>query len=234
MFRKKFLQAIERNLTSDSRLETGDFTITQSKDDNNEPRLRLAYAFNADYFLDVVFEPDPNRTEMFFVTLSPGNVLKTESVTIKNEDSLLQCARNWSIRVREELDALPFLRETEEIRNRIKEMEERISEFPDEYFSREEANEIKRRLDEVESKLKEHITKSTTNEEEAKEKTTQIEKDVQFLKAMTDGQTKRNWIGSMLVRVAKWMGSPEGQQVLVSGTEVAKHLLGDGKTPVSS
>lgn len=167
----------------------------------------------------------PNRTRMIDVEEQPGGVSQAESLQYNGFNRFLEGIAEWAGRVEEDITASPFTRMINRQAAEIEDLLAKVEQLPDEMFSRDEAEELRKRLGELEQQLSEHIARESEAGDDQEERLQGLKTDFELLKDSVDGLKKRGWAGTLVVRVSKWLRDPVTRDVLKSATDVVRRML---------
>jgi hypothetical protein len=244
MLRAHFLAEVSDTLAFIKMFVSEDFDIGQQHA-NGRSQLTVRYRYDGQYFFFAQVPQNPSdatvgetvkrNTYEIPVRMAPGTMSREETTTVYGSSELLSSMKSWLQNLQTELRALPEVRAQESLRREVHEflqsMAAQITDISEDYFSTEEAETLKQRLGELEKRMEEAAAKAVQDQATLDAKLRAIHREFEGLRAQTAILNKSNWFKAMLVRVGRWMSDPENRQLLQSGAEVTKLLLGAGKTP---
>jgi hypothetical protein len=163
-FYKKLNEALS---TPDPSLRREDFLISEGPPNpggqkaSNSAELRVAYAYNTDYFFHFSFSINQEGNFTGKVAMAPGQHTSRVSFDINtNLDTLIGHIKLWKSALEDELIALPAKRRFDEQQRLLDSLMDQFRHLPEEYFTREEAEDMRAKLDEIESRFSAHINSS--------------------------------------------------------------------------
>jgi hypothetical protein len=247
MIRANFMREIDLTLASNRLFVRADFDVTQADGkEGGGTQLRVTYRYVPGYFFAANIPRHPHEvtvgntvkrnTYEISTVAAPGGMSDHEQITVVGGPELLSALKNWLSNLASDLKALPQMRAQDALRRDVDEWVASVSaelreiENGDAYFSVEEAEGLKDRLSEFEQRMEQIAAKAIQDRAALEERVATIHKDFEALRSQTAILTRASWFKSALVRIAQWLSDPESKKLLQSGTEVAKILLGDGKS----
>jgi hypothetical protein len=163
------------------------------------------------------------------VTARPGDLFSAEHTSVPDATALLAAIRRWVDRIETELAQRPLNREVRRQQGELEKLAKQFDTLPDDYFTREEARDLRFRLDEFEKQLAAQMRQSAENKRESDAALSSLHVDISQLKERIDVLTKKGWSKFLLVRLARWASDPRNRDLLASGAETVKNLLGPGQ-----
>ncbi|MBL8952042.1 MAG: hypothetical protein JNK82_14760 [Myxococcaceae bacterium] len=217
-----------------------DFVVEhKTSKDAETSALMVQYRFDGQYLFRAILPRRRTKTKdspftagefEIGVRLSPGALSSVEEVTYRGKNELLEGIGAWLGCVRGELEALPMARRLQEQEEVLQKLVAAVGDTPDRVPTREEVSNMQQKLKDLESKLTENIHSNFSDKAVLQQKIQELQREFTQLKSTIDGLTLRAWIGTFLVRIARWSTRPENQKLMPSGVEMARKFLGPGET----
>jgi len=173
---------------------------------------------------------DTKSAYKFKINTCPGELILEEGFEYYGKDKMLHSISDWLIRIWEELQALPFNREINNIKTKVDELYEQFSNISDDYFNDEEAEKLKEKLDELHNKFEEQIRKQKITEEELSKKIEKLDKEIDSLKQTVKIYNKKNWFKSFSSKILNWASDPQNQKMIKNGVDIVKGFLPPNNT----
>lgn len=242
--RTVLINEINQMILATNYFEANEFIINSTRN-NDKYVLQIQYQFDSAYKF-IAWIPNQKSKDkdsyspdyQISATVSPGEIGETEHFYYVGRSKLFDGIKEWLIRVRDELIAVPAHRQVVEQKEQLEDI---LTQFPnldsDNYFSQEEVEELKKRLEEMEAKIAENIRNTVTDQKEQKERLEKLENEIKALKVKLTSHKKRAWAGAIGARLIQWAQDPIHRKVLKSGGQEAKTLLlsaGETQEDVSS
>lgn len=191
-----------------------DFEISEINNDYNSI-LRILYY---DYYYEMKFSENSCQ-----IRCSPGKVLIEDRVNIIMDGSL----KFITIRIQEWLERIKndMLHPVEKrliddsIQQFRDEIDSKIGEMEDEYFTNEEGNELRERLEQLEKMILEKDA-----QEELQEEISKMKEEIEFLKATVSTLTKKKWLKNALIKIWSWGQKEENQKLIESGIKLVENV----------
>ena len=155
----------------------------------------------------------------------PGEITGEENFLYFGIEDLNFGFSNWMDNISEELRSVPVRREIEKQGKVLEEILGRLTDIPDEYFTREEAEDYRSRLDELERRFSEKLRNDAESNGHLEAQIENLRQDVEVLKSKLELLKKPGWMKAMAVRVTSWMSDKDNQKLLKTGADIAKILL---------
>lgn len=200
-----------------SKLETGDEGVF----------MKVTCVLQGEYFFEAhIF------SRVYGFRQSPGtDILSTymlQNIEYKNSLEIVNRVVEWARAVRTEIISFPAERILSDIYHTLGGFEEKIKEYPDVPFSREEGQELHKKIIELEKKFEQYFEDISKRNEDIDNSLSSFKTDLEFLKNTIWSLSQRKWYIALRNRAFRWLGTEEGQAVLISGTNIVKTLT-DGK-----
>lgn len=189
-----------------------DFEIDESR----------SYIFSISY--DEFYLNISGNSNILEITYSPGSVLNQESETIpldSFEKKIERIIHNWLLRIKRDLFT--------PIQNRLvidqldkfrTEMNDKLKDMDDTYFSLEEGRQLKEKLDELEA----NFIQASQENEEIRNELEQVKSEIDFLRETINTLSKKKWLGHALTKFFTWSQKKENQLLIKSGFEAVKAI----------
>ena len=204
--------------------QAADFTLT-NRDTGRGYEFAIVYRYDPRFKLQGVIS---SNGETVSGTISPGSLSIGETFKVEGHSEILSLVSTWAGRINEELVAIPMARKIAEQEREIDKLIAQWQVLPDEYFTRDEAEELAHRLVILEEDLKIRIAALDMDEKKLKARTSEIERDIQFLKTQLENQKKPGWARAFATRCVAWARDSENRALLKDGIDIGRKLLGDG------
>ena len=228
MVRQAFLKDLNDAINKSQHFEEHDFQISWKPADIGYDLL-LAYRYDDNYYLSAHVDgaiENEQRDVAIFGIAQPGDIGVTENFRVYGRTRFVAYIRQWLMRLRAELEALPINRLVEEQRQRIEDLIGQLDDLPNEYFSRTEAQELKDRLDRLEEQMVSSVIANAAKDEDVSKRVTALENDFAALKENVEILKKPGWARAFATRVTKWMYDAENRKLVSDGVEITRKLLG--------
>lgn len=236
MLRAALVRDVLAVLSRKSYFETNDFLLSESTPKNStKVQINLRYRHDDAYYFNADIPSQKSKKDEFGTayliegSVCPGEMAYAEKIGVYDKDGLLSAIHDWTVRLHDELSAIPANRQIEEQKRQLEEMLKNFEQLPDEFFSQDEAQQLRQKLDELEKKLVHNIEQTVKDKQELSMKVDAIKADISALKNNLDTHKKKTWVGSLSVRFLNWIKDPTNRQLLKSGVELANNLLTEGK-----
>lgn len=190
-----------------------DFKINEANGYNSE----ISICYN-DYYYKMEFKY--NDCNMVF---SPGEILMKETSNLELssfEYHISSEIRKWLDRIkREMLNPIEKRFIDDSIQTFREEMESKLSEMEDGYFTNEEGDELRERLEKLEK-----IILDKESQEEIQSEITKMKNEIEFLKATISTLTKKKWFKNAIIKIWTWGQKEENRKLIETGVEVVKSI----------
>lgn len=190
-----------------------DFTVDET--DDYENTLYIQYN---DYYFRMVFDSDYCE-----ITYSPGKIFieETDELKILNfEYYIVTKIKEWLNRIKSEmLNPIEKRFIDDSIQKFREEMDSKLSEVDDGYFTNEEGNELREKLEQLENLILERDSQKEMQSEIVK-----MKEEIEFLKATINTLTKRKWFKNALMKMWSWGQKEENRKLIESGVEAVKAI----------
>lgn len=209
--------------------DVADFEIT-SLEQRDANKLQIVYKYDDKYyFVAVIPRAKPSSNDYKIrITEAPGEINEKETNVVDSKYSLTSSIQQWLRRVKEELHAVPIVREVNEQKQKLEEIFDRLKDVEDVAFTREEAATLKAELDSLREQLIAQIQNSSSNKSELEGKIESINNDINSLKTNVEILNKPNWLRVAIARLNKWGQSPENRAMIKDGVAIAQKLISGG------
>lgn len=179
--------------------------------------LKISYE---KYFFRMEFYEYESKCDIKF---SPGKILMEDTSVIKLSDfehEIERLIRVWLNMIKEDLLNPLEMRFVENSIQEFKsEIENKLKEIEDEYFTKEEGIQLKEKLERIESMI---LDKA--DQEEMQSEILKMQQEIEFLKATVDTLTKKKWLKNMLIKIWVWGQKEENQRLIKSGVDAVKTI----------
>ena len=154
------------------------------------------------------------------IKCTPGTIFVegADAKSINYLGKIVETVHNWLNRLKEEV-MKPLERRyiDGELQHFQEQLNNKLDEMDDSYFTRAEAKELKERL-----KILEEMIQNNSNESNAEIE--KIGKEIEFLKTTIDSSTKKKWIKNALTKIWTWGQNPENQKLIENSISVVKAI----------
>ncbi len=189
--------------------------IIEIIDNNYNNKICIKYD---DYYCNMEFNGEPCE-----IKYSPGKVLIEESSALslsKFENNIKTLIQEWLKRIkRDMINPLEKRFVDNSIQKFREEIESKLCEMEDGYFTKDEGNELRERLKQLEKMISER-----DSQEELQAEILRMKGELEFLKATIDTLTKKKWLKNALVKMWVWGQKEENQKLIESGFEAVKTI----------
>lgn len=173
-----------------------------------------------DYYCKMVFKTDSDYCNMVF---SPGEILvkETSELAISSfEYHISSEISKWLDRIkREMLNPVEKRYINDSIQTFREEMESKLSEMEEGYFTNEEGDELRERLEKLEK-----IILDKESQEEIQSEITKMKNEIEFLKQTISTLTKKTWLKNAIIKIWTWGQKEENRKLIETGVEVVKSI----------
>ncbi len=198
------------------RYEDFNIEIADNKDGFvDECVLTIAYD---KYYFQIIFDSSKCR-----ITFSPGDIYVDGSDEIKIDVFMKRYEdyiHEWLIRVKEDILNPVEKRFIDSEINKFKvEMEHKLEEVDDSYFTKEEGNELKERLEQLENSILEQ-----NSQEELQTEILKMKEEIEFLKETINTLSKKKWLRNALIKIWAWGQKDENRKLIETSVETIKSI----------
>lgn len=190
-----------------------DFTIVENSGYGSN--IQIEYS---DYYFRMEF-----GIEYCEIKFSPGKVLIEETINLKLsqfEERISIHIHNWLNRIkRDMLNPIKGRFVDNKIQEFREEVESKLEEIEDNYFTQDEGDKLRERLEQLEKMISE-----MDSQDELKAEISKMKEELEFLKATIDTLTKKKWFKNALVKFWSWGQKEENRKLIESGVEVVKTI----------
>lgn len=170
------------------------------------------------YYFEIIFDSNKCR-----ITFSPGDIYLDGSDEIKIDVFMKRYEdyiHEWLIRVKEDILNPVEKRFIDSEINKFKvEMEHKLEEIDDSYFTKEEGNELKERLEQLENSILEQ-----NSQKELQTEIVKMKEEIKFLKETINTLSKKKWLRNALIRIWTWARKEENRNLIESSVETIKAI----------
>lgn len=154
---------------------------------------------------------------------SPGKVLTDETVELKLsnfEYHIKDQIYEWLKRIKRDiLNPVEKRFIDDSIQKFREEVDSKLSEIEDGYFTKSEGDELRERLDQLEKMILKR-----DSQEEMQSDIAKMKEEIEFLKATINTLTKKKWLKNALVKMWSWGQKEENRKLIESGMEAVKAI----------
>ena len=194
-----------------------DFVINES---NSSTSTTMRIIYNS-FFYNIRFTQDAESCEIYY---NPGFVLSEESDTITMkyiERSIEDSIHDWLRRTKKEmLNPVQERYINMEIQDFRKELDAKLNEIEDTFFTKEESEKLKERLDILEQMISDEKLKNADMQSEVNKMRSEIE----FLRNTVDKMERKKWIKNAFLKIWAWGKDPENQKLIEAGVNTIKTI----------
>lgn len=170
------------------------------------------------YYFEIIFDSNKCR-----ITFSPGDIYLDGSDEIKIDVFMKRYEdyiHEWLIRVKEDILNPVEKRFIDSEINKFKvEMEHKLEEIDDSYFTKEEGNELKERLEQLENSILEQNL-----QEELQTEILKMKEEIEFLKETINTLSKKKWLRNALIKIWAWGQKDENRKLIETSVETIKSI----------
>lgn len=179
--------------------------------------LRISYD---KYYFDIGYNDSDGKWQIRF---SPGKILMEDSTVItmsEFERRIVGALQYWLDLVKEDmLNPLEMRFIANSIQEFKSEIDNKLNEMEDSYFTKEEGDALREKLEQIENM----ILNQTAQDEKEKE-ILKMKEEIEFLKQSIDTLTKKKWLKNALVKMWSWGRKEENRKLIESGVEAVKAI----------
>lgn len=186
--------------------------------------------FTAWYVFDPAFayvcaeDEDENGNRVLRVTTTPGETYDQGMYHCSDVDQVIAEIRKWVVRLDDDLQALPMIRELEAHSRRLRALEAAVEQFADEYPTGAEYRDMLRRLDELEELLAGHIREDAENEAEGEKEIDKLRAEVEVLRQSVANLTQRGFVRWVCARLFAFARRPQAAAEITAAFKTAEAL----------
>jgi hypothetical protein len=201
MIRGKLRNEIMRTL-DDAPFSQNDFDLDTSSSYGGSVAVKLTYRYLDTFRFS--FNLSKTANSQIKVDRCPGAFIENENVTLNDKDEVLSEITDWIRAIKEEMYSSPIAKEFEKTKEKILEMEQKFSNIPDQYFTKEEGDLLKQRLDKVEVEFEEKLREEHETNSNLEREIREMKADMEQLKIQIQALTKQNWFKSFGTKLHGW------------------------------
>lgn len=194
-----------------------DFHIDETTK-STETKVRIAYD-NFFYIINLI--QDRENCEIYY---NPGLVLSNESGIIRMkyfEREIVESIHNWLLRTKTEmLNPVQERYINMEIQNFREQLDVKLREVDDSFFTKAESEELKERLDILEQMIVDEKSKNTDLQSDIDK----MRNEIEFLKNTVDKMEKKKWFKYALLKMWNWSQKPENQNLIEAGVHAVSTI----------
>lgn len=195
-----------------------DFTVDiTSAEDAISKKCNIKIMYDK-YFFNIIL-----GTDNCWMKYSPGSIFLEDSEKVKLNEFFKfkeQTIHNWLLRIKNDmLNPLERRFLDDNIHKFREEIESKLDEIEDDFFTKDEGDELRARLDQLEKMILER-----DSQEELHAEITKMKEEIEFLKATIDNLSKKRWVRNALVKMWSWGQKEENRKLIESGFEVVKAI----------
>lgn len=194
-----------------------DFNIEESITGANT-KVKIKYDI---FFYNISLIQDSESCDVYY---NPGLVLSEESDTISMkffEKNIVNSIHNWLDRTKiEMLNPIQERFINMEIKNFREQLDAKLNEIDNSFFTKAESDELKKRLDILEQMISDEKVKNT----ELQSEISKMKKEIEFLKNTVDKMEKKKWLRNALLKMWNWSQKPENQKLIEAGVNTVREI----------
>lgn len=177
--------------------------------------IRIRYN---EYYCKMQFDDDCCQ-----ITFSPGKVLTEETVELNLsifENRIEKYIYSWLPRIkRDMINPVEKRFVDSSIQEFRSEIENKLSEIDDGYFTKEEGELLRERLEQLEN-----IISERDSQEELQSEVAKMKEEIEFLKATVDTLSKKKWFRNALIKIWTWGQKDENRKLIETSVETIKSI----------
>lgn len=188
--------------------------------DENQSYILLSISYD-EYYLQIRNSSNKDTLE---ITFSPGTVMNRESEDISFsyfEKKIETIIHNWLDRIKRDLltpiQERIIIDKLDKFRDEIN---EKLKDMDDTFFSAEEGRQLKEKLDELET----NFVQASQENEEIKDELEKLKSEINFLRETINTMSKKKWFGHAITKLITWGQKKENQMLIKSGFEAVKAI----------
>lgn len=156
---------------------------------------------------------------------SPGKFIDREEIEGNGsyfESDMKNRIETWLERIKIEfLESIDVRTFNDMMESFTVELDEKLQEVEDTYFTKEEGMQLEERLNMLEEIIRQR-EEATQENEKLNSEIDKIKMELEFLKATINSTTKRKWLKNMLLKINAWRKDPENKQLIQLGMDGVK------------
>ena len=170
---------------------------------------------------------EEEEIETYVVTgkVSPGEMILEEDLRFEGRNEISRQIKRWLNSIWEELVASPLNKMIDEQNEIIEKIKSQVNQIPEDYFTKDEANELREKINSLEENLKNQIESQASENDNLKQKLSELENEMDSLRATIPLLNKRNWFKSSMTKMYKWISKENNRKLLKDGAKLLKPLL---------
>ena len=177
-----------------------------------------------EFYFQIEF--DINETSNVRLSYVPGVIFYEDADTILLSNfysNIKRTITSWLARVKiEMLNPIQCRYVDNTIEIFMDEINERLEDIDDTYFTKSEGEDLANRLDQLEKLLTER--QDQNENKELLQEIVRMKNEIKFLKDTIDKTTKRKWLRNTLLKRRAWGKNPQNQELIKMGMEGVKAL----------
>ena len=196
------------------------FRFEDFKFDESKSYILLSILYD-EFYLNIC---EYNNNNIVEITYSPGTVKDHESEELSLsffERNIVNIIHNWLDRIKRDLltpiQERIIIDKLDKFRDEIN---EKLKDIDDTFFSAEEGRQLKEKLDELED----NFVQASQENEEIKDELEKLKSEINFLKETISTMSKKKWFGHAITKLISWGQKKENQMLIKSGFEAVKAI----------
>lgn len=182
------------------------------------------YTIISIYYDEYFFKVGTKSLDSLEIVFSPGVVRDQESDEISLDHFEMKIGtiiHKWLGRIKRDL-LTPIQKRfvIEQLDKFRAEMNDKLKDMDDTFFSADEGRQLKEKLDELEA----NFVQASQENEEIKDELAQLKSEISFLKQTINTMSKKKWLGHALMKLFTWSQKKENQMLIKSGVEAVKAI----------
>ena len=179
--------------------------------------LRILYD---KYYFNIEYNDGDGK---WLIRFSPGEILMEDSTVItmsEFERRIVGAIQYWLDLVKEDmLNPLEMRFIVNSIQEFKSEIDNKLNEMEDGYFTKEEGNILREKLEQIENMIL-----NQTAQDEKETEILKMKEEIDFLKQSIDTLTKKKWLKNALVKMWSWGQKEENRKLIESSVEAVKAI----------
>ena len=172
------------------------------------------------YYFNIEYNDGDGK---WLIRFSPGEILMEDSTVItmsEFERRIVGAIQYWLDLVKEDmLNPLEMRFIVNSIQEFKSEIDNKLNEMEDGYFTKEEGNILREKLEQIENMIL-----NQTAQDEKETEILKMKEEIEFLKQSIDTLTKKKWLKNALVKMWSWGQKEENRKLIESSVEAVKAI----------
>jgi hypothetical protein len=216
--RPRQIDTIRNLLSIPPSVEPSDFKIDDYIS-GGELVIEIAYRLDGNVKFRATVAADGSAQLAF----TPGDFIPNTTTDVQQWDGVISAVQAWVSRIDDDLKATPSYQMFEVTQGVIADLEERLQKIEDDYVTADRLRDVEGKLDDLQTQIEANLRELyADNKEEQDKRVDELEQEIDFLKASAGGTTMRQFLRTVLPRLARFATNPATQEMLAKGRPFLK------------